>query len=194
MFYTSKRTVLLTALLGLCGANGVSMAAGPSWGADRHTISGAQCQPSNGYQWADFAVNPNGIRNLSTSNRYISCALPLDNESSVDQSDFDGATPSGQYYLSMHFDYSQVPATGSFTTNCTFFKTVAGVTTTTAFSVTSARTGTAYAYPGTVAAMNGASLGTFTTASFNCRLPAKVKLMTIYWHESSITDGYSYTP
>lgn len=96
------KTVIATCCaltLGLTCAYGTTAHAATSYDEDGKSLSGAQCQPSFGSQWSDFLTNPDGLRNNSDQNRYISCTIPLDSESIVNQSDADPATAAGSLFV-----------------------------------------------------------------------------------------------
>lgn len=190
-----RQAFLGPSLLALLCASALAEA-GNNYDWDRKTMTGAQCQPSTGSQWGDFVVNPDGIRNIAAANRYISCTVPIDSETNIDQADFDLTTAAGRMDGYLKFDYSLVPATGTYTTTCTLFNkhwTTNATTASTTVSVTSGRTTSIVSgfFAGTT--FNG--IGTLGGAfAFNCRLPPQVKLVRIYWAESSKSDGYYYTP
>ena len=188
-----RNSLAVSCLFGILVACGTA-SAGSTYGTDYKMLSGAQCQPSWGNQWADFVVNPTGIRNMSESNRYVSCTLVLDGDVGVDQADADTATSDGPMTLGIGFDYSQVPATGTFTTDCTIFNHLyTGSMTTHAVSVSSARTATTVYNLWAPTILNGLNANN-GAISFNCRLPSKVKLVWVYSSEASSTGGYSYVP
>lgn len=191
----SSKSLIATSVLTLLAGTNLAYAAA-SYGFDRKIFTGAQCQPAIGAQMSDFAVNVDGIRNLATTARYITCIIPIDTDATINQLDSDSSTADGPFYLSMTFDYSQVPATGTYTTDCTFVNRTFSTQATTAFSVTSGRVlgSLVPTYPGNVAAADGVNTFTFNSYSFNCLLPSKVKLVHIYYSEETATDGYSYTP
>lgn len=186
--------VCVAAACAILGIQDVAAGTGDYYGGDAKTMSGAQCQPSWGNQWADFVVNPDGIRNISDQNRYISCTVTIDSENQIDQADSGSSTEGGGLTMFLGFDYSQVPATGSYTTTCTLIKTGLHSSASAALSVTSARTtNLVYSYSA-ADAFNGLWVSNLETFSFNCRLPPKVKLKSVYWREDGTTDRYDYSP
>ena len=191
----SHKSLVGTSLLVLLSASGIVQAAN-NWDWDRKIMTGAQCQPSFGDQWPYFVVNVDGIRNISTVERFVSCTVPIDSETAINQADFDATTPAGRMDGTLRFDYSQVGATGTFTTLCTLYNksnSTNATTATTTVSVTSGRTTTLLAGNFAGDSLNG--IGTLSgTFSFNCRLPPQAKLVSVYYAESSQTDGYTYTP
>lgn len=167
----------------------------PEW--DRQTMSGAQCQPSTGSQWPDFLVYPSGIRNNSaTSNRYISCTIPFNSESPINQADTSATTPAGRMRVIVTLDYSQVSASSNWTTNCTLF----GQSNETVQSDTQSRTSVRTTALRTIdfgysAALNGVDMGWHdATVSLNCRLPPKVKLVAVKTYEYGATGNYRWVP
>ena len=168
--------------------------AGDNYDTNRLIMTGAQCQPSTGSQWPDFLVNPDGIRNNSTSSRYISCSIPIDADELIDQADSDLTTGPGYFILELGFDYS-LAQVAPIATVCTLYRrTYAGVKTTSTLTVTSGRTPgivTNFAQPSMMTGFDPFNPDTF---SFNCRLPAKVKLLYIKRYEAEATGGYYYTP
>jgi hypothetical protein len=173
-----------------------SAIAGDNFYVNRKVMSGAQCQPSNGTQWGDFLINPDGIRNIHpTYNRYVSCALVLDADANYDQADFDTTTTAGYWSVEVGLDYSQIAPATSLTTNCTVFRhNFDGTVQSEGFTVTG---------NGQIPTVSGGSAPTIATGatpinpdtfSINCRLPSKVKLTYIKTYEYMDTDGYYYTP
>ena len=175
-----------------------SAIAGDNWSSYDHThMTGAQCQPSTGSQWPDFLVNPNGIRNNNaTSNRYVSCTIPFNSEEAISQSDSDPTTAQGPMRVVLTLDYSQVGATSNYSTDCTLFGQNGSTVQSDTQSVQSTKT-TDFVYIdfGTSAALEGVSISNHATSvSLNCRLPPKVKLVTIKTYEYGDTGNYRYTP
>lgn len=171
--------------------------------ADRYmphvdAFSGAQCQPSNGSQWADFTINPDGLRNDSaTQNRYISCTMLARNMLGIDQGDFDPVTPQGAFTFWVSFDYSQVPTeTLSYATTCTVFakNMSTGNGASEAFNVSSSRTITPVRGSIAPTSFNGSSPDFWAAYSFNCRLPPKVKLYGFTQVTWGDTGGYRWVP
>jgi len=195
MLRISKRTALLASLLGLAFGSGMAQA-GNNYGVTLNTFTGAQCQPSTGTQWGDFLVNPDGIRNISTSNRYISCTGLANWTVPTAQGDADVTTPSGEFNIWMSFDYSTVAATGSFTTNCTFFRRnmSTGVSQSATIGVTSGKTTTPVLQLFTPSVYDGTNPNNWEGISFNCRLPPQVKFLGFTQVNRSSEGGYYYTP
>lgn len=172
--------------------------AGNNYGTNRKIMSGAQCQPSNGSQWPDMLINPEGIRNNHASaNRYVSCALVLDYDSTIDVDDNSTETVSGTFHIDVALDYSAVTS-GSPTTNCTLIRYDSdGTRTTQALPPVAAAAGTTgyqFTSASNASIADGASPTSGDTLSVNCRLPPKVRLMLVKTYELSNTGGYYYTP
>lgn len=172
--------------------------AASNYGVSRKIVTGAQCQPSNGSQWPDILINPEGIRNNHASqNRYVSCALVLDFDDSIDVSDSDPTTAPGTFLIDLALDYSAVTS-GSPVTNCTLIRYDSdGTRTTQAFPPASAPPGTTgYVYTNlsSPAVADGTSPISADTLSVNCRLPPKVRLMLVKTYEYADQGGYYYTP
>lgn len=190
MFYTFAAAIV-------AGAPMTSQAA-DSYTALVDGISGAQCQPSSGSQWADFTINPDGLRNnSSTQNRFISCTMIARNLQGINQADSDDSTSAGGFRFWVYFDYSQVPtASIVYGTTCTLFAKhmLTGSTSSESFTVSSARTTSPVVddiYP---VSFNGYSANMFAAYSFNCRLPPKVKLYGFSQVTFGDASGYHYTP
>ncbi|MCJ0826679.1 hypothetical protein MQC88_12070 [Luteimonas sp. 50] len=195
MFLTHK-AVPATALVLLLGA-ATAVQAGNNYGTNRKVMSGAQCQPSDGAQWPDIDINPDGIRNMSdTYARYISCTIPMDSDTTIDQSDFDSTTTQGAFTFEVGMDYSATPSAGLVNTTCTMYRRSGstGVKTSEAFTITSAKTTDPVTYSVTPDLMDGASALVPDVFSFNCKLNPKIKLAYIKWYEAENTGGYYYTP
>jgi hypothetical protein len=160
-------------------------------------MSGSQCQPSNGSQWADFSINPDGLRNNSDQNRYISCTLLPNNMTGVDQADNDSATGAGAFLVYFSFDYSQVPtASISYQTSCTLFakNLSSGAAASESVNVSSIRTATPVVTYSQPAAFNGVSPNFYGNFSFNCRLPPGVKLWGTLQVDYGDQGGKIYAP
>jgi hypothetical protein len=160
-------------------------------------MAGSQCQPSNGSQWADFSINPDGLRNNSDQNRYISCTLLPNTLTGVDQADGDNTTPAGQFIVYFSFDYSQVPtASLSYQTICTLFtkNIVSGAAASESINVSSIRTTTPVVTSAQPASFNGTDPNHYGNFSFNCRLPPGVKLWGTLQVDYGNQGGTVYVP
>jgi hypothetical protein len=193
MLRTSTCTTVAAGLLAVLAS--ASATAGDNWPAyDQTHMTGAQCQPSTGSQWPDFLVNPDGIRNNATANRYISCALPWLSDATIDQSDYTSSTPSGYVKVSLSFDASQ----GGGSTSCTLFgrpNDTLPVQSQTSTVTLTKNTTIQYLHFTNSAALNGLNPAYYAAqASLNCRLPAKVKLLSIHVWQADQTTNYRYTP
>lgn len=188
------KTLLATGLISMVGVCALAQAT-DNFAPTVGIMTGAQCQPSNGTQWADFIVNPDGIRNINpTYNRYVSCTIPIGSRQPVNQTDTDPLTAAGKLVIFLSFDYSQVPATGNTTTTCTFFKQTNTAVTTESINIIAPRTTSLVSYGSIPAIFNGLYPDSLQAVGLNCRLPKKVKLAQIYWRDEGRTDGYTYTP
>jgi hypothetical protein len=190
---TSLLVASLTALLGIPAA----ASAGDTWGAQIQTMTGAQCQPSDGTQWGDFLINPDGLRNISTSNRYISCTGIATELSAVDQSDGDSTTPRGQFSIWLSLDYSQLAnASITYNTPCTFFikNLLSGVTTSETVTLSSTKQSNPVINSFTPAVFQDFNPNNWGGWSFNCRLPPKVKFLGYIQVHTGNTGGYKYVP
>jgi hypothetical protein len=192
-----NRKLILCAgtLLTLAAANSASAAT--TFAPTVLGMSGAQCQPSNGSQWADFSINPDGLRNNSTQNRYISCTLLPNNLSGVNQADGDSTTAAGQFTVYFSFDYSQVPtASISYQTTCTLFakNLFSGAGASASVNASSIRSTTPVVAASTPVAFNGVTPNTGGNFSFNCRLPPGVKLLGTLQVDFGDQGGRTYTP
>ena len=191
----NRKLVLCAGALLTVFASSSAMAT-DNYGTNRKVMSGAQCQPSNGTQWGDFLINPDGIRNIHpTYNRYVSCALVLDADADYDQLDIDSTTSQGEWVVEVGLDYSQIAPATSLTTNCTVFRhNFDGTVQSEGFTVVgNGQISTvSNSFAPTIA--TGASPFNPDTFSINCRLPSKVKLTYIKTYEYMDTDGYYYTP
>lgn len=49
-------------------------------GADDKVVSGASCMPALGASYADWDIRATYIQNISSSNRWIACTIPVDAE------------------------------------------------------------------------------------------------------------------
>lgn len=197
MLKFTKRIAIAAGLL--AGLASTHAAAADSWSAwDSTHMTGAQCQPSNGTQWSDFLINPDGIRNISSQNRYVSCAIPWLSDNTVDQSDSSNSTPVGRISLGLALDYSQVPAGISRTTNCTLFGRPDPTAPVQSATSSVASVGTSdfqYISFNNSPALNGINPGWFVAqASLNCRLPPMVKLMSIHVYQDDATSNYRWIP
>jgi len=182
--------------LTLCAAFTPSASAAESYLPQIDGMTGAQCQPSWGNQWADFVVNPDGIRNVSDVQRYISCTGITRMMSAVDMSNVSGTSPSAAFFLDLTFDYSQVAAGPALSTPCTIFirNMYTGTTRSVTVSVSSSRTTTPVLGTFTPTEFNGMNVNAWDMYSFNCRLPPKVKLTSISAITFGDTGGWRYTP
>lgn len=190
-----KLVVCAGTLLTLAAAN--SAIAGNTYTATVLGVSGAQCQPSNGSQWADFSINPDGLRNNSNQNRYISCTLLPNNMTGIDQGDADSATERGSFLVYFSFDYSQVPtASLSYQTSCTLFSKdiQTGTTSSETFNVSSTRTAAPVLASSQPDVFDGKSPNSWDNFSFNCRLPPRVKLWGTLQIDRGFQGGTVYTP
>ena len=191
-----NRNVVLCAVSVLAIVASTSTVAGNNSSANRKLMTGAQCQPSNGTQWGDFLINPDGIRNIhATYNRYVSCALVLDADADYNQSDYDGTTAVGNWTVEVGLDYSQIAPATSLTTNCTVFRhNYDGTVQSEGFTVTGNGQIPTVSNSFVPTIATGASPFNPDTFSINCRLPPKVKLTYVKTYEYMTTDGYYYTP
>ena len=191
----NRKAMLATALLTLLGAATVAQAT-DNWTTNRKFMTGAQCQPSNGSQWADFIVNPDGIRNINPSYaRYVSCAIPLDADSDYNQADFSTSTSDGPITIELGFDYSQAKIGATVNTVCTLFRRdFSGTIASDTMTVSSARSSSVVSTALAPAMMTGASPFNPDTLSFNCKLNPNIKLLYIKYYEDENTGGYFYSP
>lgn len=162
-------------------------------------FSGAQCQPSNGSQWSDFTINPDGLRNdHPTQNRYISCTMLARNMQGISQADGnDPSTSQGAFWFWVYFDYSQVPtASLTYTTTCTVFakRMDTGTTSSESFNTSSIRTTSPVYNVIEPTSFDGYTSNLFAAYSFNCRLPPKVKLYGFSQVTFGDAGGYRWVP
>lgn len=186
----------IAALTMLYAASGAAYA-GDSYGPTIIGVAGSMCQPSHGDQWGDFDINPNGLRNTTNQNRFVSCTMVANNPTNIDQSDSDSTTKNGGFRFLVYLDYSQVPAmTITYNTTCTVFarNMLTGVESSESFVVGSTRTTTPVTKSLDPASFDGYSANLYAAYSFNCRLPPKVKLMGFSQATFGSVGGYDYTP
>lgn len=171
--------------------------AGDYWNNyDRMTISGAQCQPSDGQYWPEFWVNPEGIRNIGTATRYVSCALVLDAESNIAQADMDNATSAGRYEIAVTLDYRFLAGSATVNTPCTVIRIASdGTRTAGAFTVSGTAGDPTVLTSVVPAVLEGMSIGSSASSvSINCRLAPKVRLLTLKTYQYGSTNHYRYQP
>lgn len=191
-----------TALAAATAALGLTMLssaanAGNNYDWDRKSYTGAQCQPAYGIQSNDFTIYQGRLRNDAAGVRWVSCAITLDAEDTIDQGDVDTATADGGIQVRVWLDYSGVPdGVASYTTNCTIAaRDPYGLSATQTLGVTSGKTSTQQSisfmpnsFTGVVAVGNDAAV------QVSCLLPSKVALSAIKVYEYGRTDEYYYTP
>lgn len=199
MLNIHKRTTLLTALLALLFANG-TIQAGNNYAATESSFSGAQCQPVYGNQASFFETNPDGIRNVSTVNRYISCSGLSNWLSGTAQADDDATTPTGQFFIWLSFDFSTVASsTTTYSAVCTISTRdlSSGVKQSTAVTISSKKIATPVLHnvaSTQLSIFEGTSSDNWDVWSFNCLLPPQVKFLGFIPVNYSSTGGYYYTP
>ncbi len=173
-------------------------ATGLGYTSNRKILAGSQCQPSTGSQTGDAIINPEGVRNIATANRYVSCAIVFDGDDPISQSDSDSTTPGGGISLEVGLDYTTVPSNQSLITNCTLIRFNGdGTRTTAAFPAVQVAGGTpgiqltGLYYP---ALLDGLNPFVPDTVSLNCRLPPQVRLNFVKTYEYENTGGFYYIP
>ncbi len=172
-------------------------ATGLGYTTNRKIMAGSQCQPSTGSQTGDVYINPEGVRNISTQNRYVSCALVFDGDDDIDVDDSDDSTGPGGMEIEVGLDYSTVPSNQSPVTNCTLIRfDYDGTRTTAAFPAVQVQGGTTvtYTYLYNPAVLDGLSPFNPDTVSLNCRLPPQVRLNYVKTYEYEYTGGFYYVP
>jgi hypothetical protein len=192
-----------TALAAATAALGLTMLstaaqAGNNYDWDRKSYTGAQCQPAFGNQSNDFTIYQGRLRNDAAGVRWVSCAITLDAEDTIDQADgYNTTTSAGGLQVRVWLDYSGVPSgVTSYTTNCTIAaRDPDGLSLTETVGVTSAKTTTQQAVNFQPAAFTGTvAVGNDAAVQVSCLLPSKVALSTLKVYENGRTDEYSYTP
>ena len=172
-------------------------ATGLGYTTNRKIMAGSQCQPSTGSQTGDVLINPEGVRNISTQNRYVSCALVFDGDDLIDNTDGDNTTSPGGISIQVFLDYSTVPSNQSPVTNCTLIRfDYDGTRTTAAFPAIQAPGGTVGEQFASVdtTILNGLDPFAPDTVSLNCRLPPQVRLNVVKTFEYENTGGFYYIP
>jgi hypothetical protein len=195
------KTSNLLALTGGLLCTGLLMAdasaTGLGYTTNRKIMAGSQCQPSTGSQTGDVLINPEGVRNISTQNRYVSCALVFDGDDVIANADSDPTTGPGSISVQVFLDYSTVPSNQSPVTNCTLIRfNFDGTRTTSAFPAIQAQGGTVgeqYASADS-AILEGLDPFAPDTVSLNCRLPPQVRLNVVKTFEYENTGGFYYIP
>jgi hypothetical protein len=195
------KTSNLLALTGGLLCTGLLMAdasaTGLGYTTNRKIMAGSQCQPSTGSQTGDVLINPEGVRNICTQNRYVSCALVFEGDDYIVNTYNDGTTGAGGMSIQVFLDYSTVPSTQSPVTNCTLIRfNYTGTRTTAAFPPIQATGGTVgeqYAEVDTTI-LNGLDPFAPDTVSLNCRLPPQVRLNVVKTFEYENTGGFYYIP
>jgi len=173
-------------------------ATGLGYTTNRKILAGSQCQPSTGSQTVDVLINPEGVRNIATGNRYVSCAIVFDGDDYISQSDVDNTTGPGGMTVEVGLDYTTVPASQSLITNCTLIRfNRTGTRTTAAFpavQVAGGTAGTQITSLSSPAILDGLDPFQPDTVSLNCRLPPQVRLNYVKTYEYENTGGFYYIP
>jgi len=196
------KSICTAALIGAVACSSLlamdASATGLGYTTNRKILAGSQCQPSTGSQTGDVLINPEGVRNISTQNRYVSCAIVFDGDEILNQSDSDGTTTVGPMTVEVGLDYTTVPSSQSLVTNCTLIRfNYNGTRTTAAFpavQVAGGSSGTQTTSLSSPAILDGLDPFNPDTVSLNCRLPPQVRLNYVKTYEGEYTGGFYYIP
>lgn len=197
-FHLSKSIYSGLALVALAAVSTPAFS-GSNWTAwDRKTYTGAQCQPAYGIHSKDFTIFQGRLRNDNPAARWSSCAITLDSECSINQSDSDITTCSGTLEVDVYLDYSAVPDVPGTTyeTTCTLAgRALAGsLSKTETLAVSSGRTSTPQHLYFTGSVWTGLSIGSQHSLQVSCLQPSKVALIGYKIYEAGQTGNYIYTP